>query len=328
MINPIVNFFEKRWKMHRAVSVILTIIIILAVFTGLITILVIEAINGFIYLADIVPGNFQTLIGYLEAFFVDNILPFYNQLATMFHNLNPAQKTTVVENIEAIGSELTFAFKNIMQSLASGISAFIVSLPNFATAFIISILATFFISKDWYRLGEMLKKLTPKKALQSGENVYAGLRKALIGFLKAQATLISITAVIVLVGLLILRVEYAITIALIIGLVELLPYLGTGLIFVPWIVYCFFTEQYFLTIGLSILYGIVVVQRQVMEPKILSTNIGLDPLATLIALFVGFKLFGFLGLIVGPVLLVVGNTLHTTGVFADLWAFVIGKKAA
>ncbi|MEM5598483.1 AI-2E family transporter [Niallia circulans] len=127
----------------------------------------------------------------------------------------------------------------------------------------------------------------------------------MFGFLKAQLTLVSITTVIILIGLLILRVDYAITIALLTGIVDIIPYLGTGLIFVPWIIYEIITGQIVLAIGLSVLYIIVLVQRQIMEPKILSSNIGLDPLATLIALFVGFKLFGFIGLIVGPVSLVI-----------------------
>src|SRR5699024_5835394 len=116
------------------------------------------------------------------------------------------------------------------------------------------------------------------------------LKKALLGYLKAQLTLISITGAIVFVGLLILHVDYALTIAVATGLIDLLPYLGTGIVFVPWIIYMFFTGNYFLTIGLAVLYAIVLIQRQIMEPKIVSSNIGLDPLATLIAIFVGIQL--------------------------------------
>lgn len=325
LMNPLVNFFQHKWKMNRLLAVLLTMFLIVSVFAGLITIIVIEAVNGIEYLVEIVPENFQMLVQYLENFFFNNILPIYNQLLTMFDSLDPSSQNTIVENIEAMGSQLTEGVKNGVQAFAAGLSAFLMNLPNFATGLIISILATFFISKDWYKLKDVFQNITPKKALESGSNVYTGLRTALFGFIKAQFTLISITAVIVLIGLLVLRVDYAITIALIIGLVDLLPYLGTGLVFVPWIIYSFFAENYFLTIGLSVLYGIVVVQRQVMEPKVLSSNIGLDPLPTLIALFVGFKLFGFFGLILGPVLLVVGKTLYTTGVFDQAWKFITGK---
>lgn len=327
LMNPLVNFFEMRWKLSRMLSVLLTMLLILLVFAGLITIIVIEAINGVEYLVEIVPSNFQMLVQYLEEFFVNNILPFYNQLLTMFDNLDPSQQNTIVDNIESMGSQITEGFKNGVQAFATGLSLILVSLPNFATGLIISILATFFISKDWYKLKERFTKITPEKALKSGGSVYTELRKALFGFIKAQFTLISITAVIVLIGLLILRIEYAITIALIIGLVDLLPYLGTGLIFIPWIFYNFFTENYFLTIGISILYAIVLVQRQVMEPKVLSSNIGLDPLPTLMALFIGFKLFGFFGLILGPVLLVLGKALYNAGVFHEAWKFITGNGA-
>lgn len=325
LMNPLVNFFERKWKINRLLSVLITMLLIILVFAGIITILIIEAINGISYLVENLPSNFQMLIKYLENFFVTNILPFYNQLLTMFHNLDPSSQNTIIENIEAIGSQITESFKNAVQVFAAGLSSFLMNLPNFATGLIISILATFFISKDWYKIKATFQKITPEKAIESGGNVYSGLKTALFGFIKAQITLISITAVIVLIGLIILRVDYAITIALIIGLVDLLPYLGTGLIFIPWIVYNFFTENYFLTIGLSVLYGIVLVQRQIMEPKVLSSNIGLNPLPTLIALYVGFKLVGFFGLILGPVLLVVGKTLHNAGIFNQAWQFIKGK---
>lgn len=225
-----------------------------------------------------------------------------------------------------MGSSIADTGRQILTDILTWIPAQLRALPNLATVLIFSLLGTFFISKDWYKLGDRVRKLLPERVLTSGGNVYRGLQKALIGFLKAQLTLISITAVIVLIGLLILRVDYAITIALITGIVDLMPYLGTGLIFVPWILYLFFTKNYFLTIAISVLYIIVIVQRQLMEPKVLSTNIGLDPLATLVALFVGFQLFGFLGLIIGPVTLVVINTLHQTGVLKEIWDFIRGPE--
>jgi sporulation integral membrane protein YtvI len=121
-------------------------------------------------------------------------------------------------------------------------------------------------------------------------------------------------------------VDYAITIALVTGIVDVIPYLGTGAVFVPWIIFEAVAGDMSRAIGLGVLYIVVLVQRQVMEPKILSSNIGLDPLATLISLFVGFKLLGFLGLIAGPVALVIINTLYRANVFLDLWLFIKGTE--
>jgi sporulation integral membrane protein YtvI len=326
LINPIVNFFEARGRMPRALAVLFALLLIIGSIVGILTFLITEIVGGVAYLANVLPEHVNELVRYLEEFFAAQIIPLYNQLASMFNNLDPSQKSSVIENIQSVGTTVTSVFTDFVQNIASAISRFIVSLPNFATVIIFSLLATFFISKDWYKLGSTFKRLIPNKAFESGGKVYKDLRKALFGFIKAQFTLISVTAVIVLVGLLIMRVEYAITIALLIGLVDILPYLGTGAVFVPWIVYSLLTENFYLSIGLSILYGIVIVVRQVMEPKVLSSNIGLDPLATLIALFVGFKLFGFLGLIIGPVLLVVIKTLHQANIFREAWTFIIDKK--
>ena len=159
----------------------------------------------------------------------------------------------------------------------------------------------------------------------SSQTVFVDLKKALFGFIKAQLTLISLTTVIILIGLLILRVNYAVTIALVAGLVDILPYLGTGLIFVPWIIYEVIQAIWVLLLDWCPLYYRSCPTSN-YGTKVLSSNIGLDPLATLIALFVGFKLIGFLGLIVGPVTLVIITTLHKANVFRDVWTFIKGKE--
>lgn len=326
LINPFVNFLEKRWKMPRSLAIILSLILIIGIVAGILTLLVAEIISGTNYLANVVPEHFEKLVVYVEDFIASQVIPLYNQLTLIFNNLDTSQQGTILENIQSYGSKIAKNVGDFIKGILQNIPIFLGWLPNAATVLVFSLLATFFISKDWYKLGNGLRKILPQKARTSGKTVFSDLKKALFGFIKAQATLISITTVIVLIGLLILRVEYAITIALIIGLVDILPYLGTGLVFVPWIVYSIVSGNISFAIGLGILYLVVLVQRQIMEPKILSSSIGLDPLATLIALFVGFKLIGFLGLIAGPVILVIFKTLNSAGVFKDIWSFIKGKE--
>ncbi len=326
LINPLVNFFEKKWRIPRGLSVILTIVLLIGVFAGLITLLIVEIVSGADYLAKVVPEHLDTLINYIEQFFAAQIIPLYNQLSGLLSSLDVGQQEAILENINNVGKEIGATVGSFIQTFFGKIPNILSWFPNAGTVLIFSLLGTFFISKDWERLSTLGSRLLPNKAKSSSKRVFLDLKKALFGFVKAQATLISITTVIILIGLLILRVDYAITIALITGIVDIIPYLGTGLIFVPWIIYEVFTGDLGSAIGLGILYSIVLVQRQVMEPKILSSNIGLDPLATLIALFVGFKLIGFLGLIVGPVTLVIITTLHKANVFRDLWAYIKGNE--
>lgn len=325
LMNPLVNFFEKKAKFPRSLAVLVSLILIFAVFAGIITLLIAEIVSGADYLAKVVPTHIETLIDYIENFFAAQIIPLYNQITSMFNNLDTGQQNTILDNIENVGKTIGSTLGNFIQSFFEKIPNIVSWFPNAATVVIFSLLATFFISKDWEKLSILAGKALPKKAKSSSKTVFSDLKKALFGFMKAQLTLISFTTIIILIGLLILRVDYAITIALVTGLVDIIPYLGTGLIFVPWIIYEAIIGEMSLAIGLGVLYIVVLVQRQVMEPKVLSSNIGLDPLATLVALFVGFKLIGFLGLIIGPVTLVLITTLHRAHIFKDIWNFILGK---
>jgi sporulation integral membrane protein YtvI len=325
MMNPLVNFFQERVKMPRALAVIIALVLIMSLFAGLITLLIVEIASGAEYLAKVVPEHLVTLIDYVEHLFAAQLIPLYNQLAGMFQNLEADQQDTIMSNIQNVGANIGTTAGNFIKNFFEKIPNILSWFPNAATVLIFSLLGTFFISKDWYRLSALSNRLLPNRARTSSRTVFIDLKKALFGFVKAQATLISITTVIILIGLLILRIDYAITIALVTGIVDIIPYLGTGAVFVPWIIYEAIAGDMATAIGLGVLYIVVLVQRQVMEPKILSSSIGLDPLATLIALFVGFKTIGFLGLIVGPVVLVVFNTLQRANVFHDVWTFIKGK---
>jgi sporulation integral membrane protein YtvI len=325
MMNPLVNFFQTRAKMPRSLAVLISLVLIMLVFAGLITLLVVEIASGAEYLAKVVPEHLVTLIDYIEHLFAAQLIPLYNQLTGMFQSLESGQQDTIMDNIQNVGATIGTTTGNFIKDFFEKIPNILSWFPNAATVLIFSLLGTFFISKDWYRLSAMGTRFLPNRARTSSKTVFDDLKKALFGFVKAQATLVSFTTIIILIGLLILRIDYAITIALVTGIVDIIPYLGTGAVFVPWIIYEAIAGEMSTAIGLGVLYIVVLVQRQIMEPKILSSSIGLDPLATLIALFVGFKTIGFLGLIVGPVILVIFNTLQRANVFHDIWAFIKGK---
>ncbi|RFU70737.1 sporulation integral membrane protein YtvI [Peribacillus saganii] len=324
LINPLVNFFEYKARLPRGIAVFVSLTFILSLFAGLVTLLVAEIVSGADYLGNMVPRHLDTLIDYMEDYIESQIIPLYNQIAAYFNNLDASQQNTLMNNIENGGKQIGSTVGDFIQSFFQKIPAIIGWFPNAATVLVFSLLATFFISKDWYRLSRIGGRFLPKRVFQGVKRVIEDLKKALFGFIRAQFTLISITTVTVLIGLLVLRVEYAITIALIVGMVDILPYLGTGAVFVPWIVFEFISGETNMAVGLSVLYIVVIVQRQLMEPKVLSSSIGLDPLATLVSLFVGFKLIGFLGLIAGPVVLVTINTLQRANTFKEIWHFILG----
>lgn len=324
LMNPLVTFFEKKARLPRGLAVFVSLLLIFLVFAGLITLLVAEIISGTNYLAGVIPEHIETIVDYIETLIATKIIPLYNQTNAMFNTLDNGQQDTIIKNIQNIGESITTGVSSFIQAFLKNIPTIIGWFPTTVTALLFTLLGTFFISKDFDRFGQMTGNVLPNKIFSGAKRLFRDLKRALFGFIRAQFTLVSLTTVTILIGFLILGVKYSITIALICGLVDIIPYLGTGTIFIPWIIFEFISGNTSLAIGLSVLYIIVVVQRQLIEPKVLSSSIGLDPLATLIALFIGFKLIGFLGLIAGPVVLVIFNTLQRAHVFKAIWAYIVG----
>lgn len=329
LIKRPVDWLERRgrWPRWLAVTSVLTVVIL--VLLGITTVLVAQVIIEIGKLLEMLPIYIDQLSNYARNFVSHSLQSsLYDRFMNLYSNLDFSYKEKIQQNVGQAMTKIAQAGTNITKTFLGGISNLLSSIPNTATVLVISILSAFFISKDYHKIANKTKSAIPADLITRSTRVTGDLRKALVGFIKAQFTLISITAVIVIIGLLIIGVPYAVSIGLLTGLVDLLPYLGTGTVFVPWIAYAFFDGDIRLAIGLGILYAIVIVQRQVMEPKIVADNVGLDPLLTLVALFVGLKLFGFLGLILGPVLLVVINALQGAGVFRDVWLFIKGTPPA
>lgn len=325
MIEPLVSWLEKKGRIPRWISVTVILLIIFGLIFSLVFFIIAEIIVELTHLADLIPSFFDQA----QKVFVDTFTTKNTSLQRLISTLqtylekNPDSQKQIIDGIRENAGVLARQGTAFVTGILSGIGQFLSDLPFLLTVLVFIILATFFISLDWPRLKKNLVSLIPKKAQATSGMVLQDLKKALFGFVRAQLILISITALIMLIGLLILQIPYAVTIAFLIGFVDLLPYLGVGAVLVPWIIYLFFTGNMKLGIGLAILYGVIVVVRQFLEPKLLSSNVGLDPLLTLISLFVGLNLFGFLGIIIGPVTVVIILALHRAKVFQDIWKFIL-----
>ena len=144
-----------------------------------------------------------------------------------------------------------------------------------------------------------------------------GITQTLGGYLKAQVILVIISFVISLIGLYIFHfigwnVQYPLLMALLIGFVDALPIFGSGTIMIPWAGYLAFTGDITLAIAIIILWIIMSVVRQLIEPKIVSGQIGIHPIFTLIAMYTGFKFIGVLGMLLGPIILIILKNIYGT----------------
>jgi sporulation integral membrane protein YtvI len=325
ILNPLVNLLHLKLRFPRFLATLFSLLLFCAATLAILTALTINIVVEIGALADTIQHSINTwrdeLIVYINSDYIQNIVTQIN----VFYQDNPQLHDTINGNLSSSAKTLAGLSSSIVTIVFTLVVNLIKSLPSYATFTIIGLLAAFFISKDWYRLITRFAVYFPDNIRASTRAIWNDLQKALFGYVRAQLILISATACFVLIGLIILNVKYAITISLLIGLCDLMPYLGTGAFMVPWIIFLFIQGDIGLGVGVSIVYGIVLVARQILEPKVLASSVGLNALATLVSMFIGLKLFGVLGLIIGPVSLIILTAFHNANVFKDILNYVKGR---
>ena len=327
LIHPIIRLLEKYLRFPRPIAVLTSILLLFGIIGGLVTILVKVIIDGILYLSDYIPSQIQQISANIQNYFNETILPLWDQGIGWLDNIEEGQRQALQEGIQIVGNNIAQVLGNFGQGIASGISTFVGALPITFTVIIFSILAIYFISKDSKKYAEIYKEKLPLIFRKKTMHVLHDLKVKIFGFLKSQIILMTLTAIVSLVGLFILRVDQTLTIAVILGILDLIPYFGPGLVLIPWSIYSFFTGDIFMGVGLLILYASTVIVRQISEPKVLSTSMKLNPLAILVSMFAGLQLFGLIGLVIGPISLVLLMALYDAKVFEGLWLFIIGESA-
>src|SRR5699024_5939571 len=131
-----------------------------------------------------------------------------------------------------------------------------------------------------------------------------------------------ISSFIVMVGLMVYQVENVLMLTLTVLFVDFIPYVGVGAVFIPWIIYNFFTGDYILTIQLAVLYIVIIVVRQMIEPRILASSVGIHPLFALIILFIGIQSLGIVGIFITPIVLITISAIYHAGIFHFIWYYI------
>ncbi|WP_164216787.1 sporulation integral membrane protein YtvI [Virgibacillus sp. YIM 98842] len=323
-LQPYVSFLENKLKFPRLLATLTVVSVVFMLFAGFLIFIITEIVQGTVFLADQLPAHFQQFIRIMEDMIQTKLLPIYETIISFLHTLEASQQKAINESIEHILGQIAALGSQFLQNLLLLIPDLLTWLPGSATVVMFIIIATVLMTNDWNRLKSGAKSIISPYVHSYLQEIHFHLKKALTGFMKAQFILIFITMLIIFAGLSLLKVDHAVTIALLAALVDLFPYIGTGIIFIPWAVYLFITGNYSLTIGLTLLYMFIIIVRQFLEPKILSSNIGLHPLAVLIALFISMQLWGVAGIIIAPILVVVGIVLFQTGIFHKALMFIKG----
>lgn len=212
--------------------------------------------------------------------------------------------TVLIRNIRDLfsgGSALLDRVITYLLHLAPGILS---QVPGRALSFGTGIVASFMISAKLPKIRRFVRSRLSLQKLQPYLRALQRLKLALGGWLKAQLKLSGVTFCLSAAGLLLLRIPYAPLWALLVAAVDAFPVLGTGSVLIPWSLVCFLQGDHLQAFGLLGLYAAAAVTRTVLEPRLVGRQLGIDPLVTLLALYVGFKLFGLMGMILAPILAV------------------------
>lgn len=301
LIKPISRIFISM-KIGKGISVAISMLLVYGVLFFLLTLGLSRGISELVYLAQKLP------------LYSDAIYEFINSLSKeaqdIYIQLPPEVTTYAVETAKNLLDKLGILLTNTAKHAVNTLSG----LPKLGIIFIITSVASFFITKDSDKIQDFIFRQFSPSWQNKIMNFKKNLLTSLANFLKAQLILLSITFLESLIGLSIIGVRYALIISIIVSIVDILPVLGTGTVYVPWAIVSLIIGKYRLGISLLILYIIIVVVRYMIEPKVVGQQLGIHPLISLISIYVGAKVMGPIGVILGPTIAVIIKATQKAGI--------------
>ena len=288
LFQPLINKFVRcrKGKLRKIVSsVILTVALSLLLY--LVVLLINRAYSEVMRLAEYFAMNSDKIIEEIGAF-----------------GEGIKEKLSLGESGDYLGRMLTGMIENAVSSLSSklttGAASFLMKLPNILFVTLIYILACFYISGDFEGINRFFSSLLPERSAVKFQRIKNKIFRTTVKYFRAYLILLLITFAELLVAFLILKVDYALILAAVIALLDILPAIGVGTVLVPWAVILFFKGDIAMGVSLLVVYLIITVIRQVAEGHIIGSQLGISALATLFSVYVGLRLCGVFGMIIAP----------------------------
>lgn len=305
--NPMVKFLEKRIKINRKYGSVIMIVLVI----GLVVLVCYGA-------GAVLAKGIGAFMAYLPTMSANAGTEFSEAINQLLEKLPFTQNV----DLSAIGTAIQDFLTNFVSSSDSAtlgaIGEFAKSLPDTIVGIVVGLLAAYFFIADKDKLITGVEKHLSAGFLAKTERIYKQLVHAVGGYFKAQFKIMGVIYVILLIGLLILRVDFAWLIAFGIAFLDMLPVFGTGTVLCPWAVIKLFTGDYKMAVGMIVLYVVSLVVHQIVQPKLIGDSVGLDPFASLLFMFIGYRVGSVVGMILAiPVGMILIN-LYEAGAFDTL----------
>lgn len=303
MLQPVIRFLQKKFKWKRTAASLVPVLLVLIVLLGLIYWLLSFGIAQLIN----VLSNSGTLI----ADTVGTTRQAVEKLMSMATNLSPEVEGWMRNAMNDLASDLTAWGTDVAGQVLGFTVSFATTLPYVLIYVSFLAMGLYFIAKDYDNIRSYLPGGKRHDQNSDSTKLTNSAIRSLTGYLKVQGTFGLMTWIVSWIYLQCFGFKYAWLIALLAGIMELVPMVGSGLLYIVWAVISFIVGNTAVGFEVLALTGVLQLVRRILEPKLMSHNIGISPLLSLIGMFVGLRFGGILGLIGGPVIMaVLEGALH------------------
>ena len=300
-LDPLVTFLATRLRLGRAWSSLLVLLLIITLGGLLLTWIATSIASQVAVFIDAFPGYRDTVLS-----FIDNAAHWLTQV---FHKLPPEVAEFITEN----ASRLSQAAEQLLVNVGTSLLFVLRGLPSVITLLTFTLVvpvAMFFMCKDLPAIKRLLWTVVPDKAKPVVSTVFRDLLRVAWRYLRAQCILVLITMAVTMIGLLIIGVDNWFVAGLLIGLLDFLPVIGPIVVYAPWAGYLFIAGDGRLALSLLVVYAVAAGGRALAEAKVVGDSVGLHPLATLMAIFIGALLWGVGGAVAGPIVVTVAKAVY------------------
>lgn len=305
--SPLVEFLEKKLKISRKHTSMVIIILVLG------------AIIGGIYLvcAKITTetGKFLQQAPELYSSFNVEFQEAEHNLRRVIKELPDNVQTSIDNTQEELSSQIGSLISNVSEITVDYAGNIAKNLPNVLISIIFTLLSAYFFIADRNKILEFGRKHTPKMIQDKWRMFSDSLKKVFGGYFKAQFKIMGVIWLILFVGMLILRVKFAILISFLVSFLDMLPFFGTGTALIPWAIFKVLSGDMRFAVGLVILYLVAQLVRRIIEPKMVGDSIGMNPLLALIFMYTGYKISSVLGMILAVPVGAILINFYKAGVF-------------
>lgn len=285
IISPISQKLKSKFRIDKGVSTLILSFLGVAVVITLASIFIMTGTKHLIHFMDNITVNSD---------YLNNITIELMSKANVY--IEYLQNVANI-NVESLITKYSGNLMNIAKGLLSSIISLASSIPYIAIFIITLFIATYFIAKDIDKIENEFYNMFTESTKRKVKNIKKEVLISLVGYIKAYVILMGITFLITWLSFSILGVPYGTILGFIAGILDLVPFLGIVVIYLPAIIYYWIIENYFSAISIGIIFIALSLLRQILEPKLVSVNIGISPLSTLAAIFIGVQVKGIIGII-------------------------------